>query len=87
LKSGSKVKISKNLELSRLLKIKKISLSTVGIFHIYTYINSLTGCVRGWTFRIAFSVAEPATEIFYGGNSAFFSFSLFFALFRRAAQG
>ncbi len=34
LKSGSKVKISKNLELSRLLKIKKISLSTVGIFHI-----------------------------------------------------
>jgi uncharacterized protein with PQ loop repeat len=34
LKSGSKVKISKNSELSRLPKIKKISLSMVRIFHI-----------------------------------------------------
>ncbi len=36
LKSGSKVKISKTLELSRLPKTKKISLSTMGIFHIST---------------------------------------------------
>jgi hypothetical protein len=36
LKSDSKVKISKNLELSRLPKIKKISLSRVGVFHIST---------------------------------------------------
>jgi hypothetical protein len=36
LRSGSKIKISKKLELSRLPKTKKISLSTVGIFHIFT---------------------------------------------------
>jgi hypothetical protein len=37
LRSGSKIKISKKLELSRLPKTKKISLSTVGIFHIYFF--------------------------------------------------
>ncbi len=36
LKSGSKVKISQNSELSRLPKIKKISPSMVRIFHIST---------------------------------------------------
>jgi hypothetical protein len=34
LKNGSYVKISKDLKFSELPKIKKISLSTMGIFHI-----------------------------------------------------
>jgi len=33
---GSKVKISKNLDFSKLCKTKKLSLSTVGIFPIFT---------------------------------------------------
>ncbi len=36
LRSGSNIKISKKLELSRLPKTKKISLSTAGSFHILT---------------------------------------------------
>jgi hypothetical protein len=38
--------------------------------------------VRDVTVLAAFSVAEPATKIFYGGNGAGF----FPALFRRTAQ-
>jgi hypothetical protein len=57
LKSGSKVKISKNLELSRLLKIKKISVSTVGIFHISiksTFFHVERSGLKSPTTRISF---------------------------------
>jgi len=56
LKSGSKVEI-KNLELSRLLKIKKIPLSMLGIFHISiksTFFHMERSGLKSPTTRISF---------------------------------
>ncbi len=59
LKSGSKVKISKNLELLRLPKTKKISLSTMGIFHISTKSIFFTWKDPAWSHLQLYEVEFP----------------------------